>query len=130
VKVKKIVYMKNKFAINDLNGLKARQMALLAESDMHAEAVLLDSKSYVKDFSLSNLVKKKPESVLNLDVRRPASSSVLSGKILALALPIILNKTIFKKSGFITKAAVTFISSKTGAKIGGRLMKYINRLRK
>ena len=122
--------MKNKFAINDLNGLKARQMALLAESDMHAEAVLLDSKSYVKDFSLSNLVKKKPESVLNLDVRRPASSSVLSGKILALALPIILNKTIFKKSGFITKAAVTFISSKTGAKIGGRLMKYINRLRK
>ena len=130
MKVKKIVYMKNKFAINDLNGLKARQMALLAESDMHAEAVLSDSKSYVKDFSLSNLVKKKPESVLNLDVRRPASSSVLSGKILALALPIILNKTIFKKSGFITKAAVTFISGKTGAKIGGHLMKYINRLRK
>jgi hypothetical protein len=130
VKVKKIVYMKNKFAINDLKGLKARQMALLAESDMHAEAVLLDSKSYVKDFSLSNLVKKDSESVLNLDVRRPASSSALTGKILALALPIVLNKTIFKKSGFITKAAVTFISGKTGAKIGGHLMKYINRLRK
>ncbi|MEJ7559694.1 MAG: hypothetical protein WKF66_15400 [Pedobacter sp.] len=122
--------MKNKYEINDLNGLKARQMALLAESDMHAEAVLMDSKSYVQDFSLSNLIKRKPEPVLNISLKKPDSSAMLSGKILSLALPIILNKTIFKGSGFITKAAVTFISSKTGAKLGGRLVKYINRLKK
>jgi hypothetical protein len=130
MKVKKIVYMKNKIAIIDLNGLKARQMALLAESDMHAEAIIMDSKSYVQDFSLKNLVKKEPKPVLGLNLKKPDSSSLLSGKILSLALPLILNKTLFKGSGFITKAAVTFISSKTGAKLGGHLVKYISKLRK
>jgi hypothetical protein len=130
MKVKKIVYMKNKYAINDLNGLKARQMALLAESDMHAQAVVADTKSYVQNFSMKDLVHKEPAPALNLKLRKPDASSQLSGKILSLALPLILNRTIFKGSGFITKAAIGFISSKTGAKLGSHLFKYINKFSK
>lgn len=122
--------MKNKYAINDLKGLKARQMALLAESDMHAEAVVVDTKSFVQDFSLKNIVKKEPKPLLNVKVRKPDSSSLLSGKVLSLALPLILNKTIFKGSGLLTKAAVGLISSKTGATIGGHLVKYLSKFSK
>jgi hypothetical protein len=123
--------MKNKYVINDLDALKARQMALLAESDMHAQAIVIDTKSYLDDLSLANLVKKKePKPLVNMDIRKPDSNSLLSGKILSVALPLILNKTIFKGSGLITRAAVSLISSKTGAKIGGHLVKYISKLSK
>ena len=122
--------MNNKYMINDLNGLKARQMALLAESDMHAEAVLMDTKTYVKDFSVGNLLKSDPKPPLNLKLKKPDSSALLSGKVLSLAVPIILNKTLFRGSGFITKAAIGMISSKAGAKIGGHLVKYISKFTK
>jgi hypothetical protein len=130
MKVKKIVYMKNKYEINDLTGLKARQMALLAESDMHAQAVVIDAKAYVNDFSISSLVKRDPKPSPTLKLRTPDSSSLLSGKVLSLALPLILNKTIFKGSGLITRAAVSLISSKTGAKLGGHLVKYLSKFSK
>lgn len=130
MKVKKIVYMNNKYKINDLNGLKARQMALLAESDMHAEAIVIDAKSYVEDFSIGNLLKSDPKPVVDLKLKKPDTSSLLSGKILSLALPLILNKTIFRGSGLITRTAVGLISSETGAKIGGHLVKYISKLTK
>lgn len=122
--------MKNKYAINDLKELKARQMALLAESDMHAQAVVIDTKSYIQDFSLSTLVKSEPKPLVNMKLRKPDSSSLLSGKVLSLALPLILNKTIFKGSGLITRAAVSLISSKTGAKLGGHLVKYLSKFSK
>jgi len=122
--------MNNKYKINDLNGLKARQMALLAESNMHAEAIVIDAKTYVDDFSIGNLLKSDPKPAVELKFKKPDSSSLLSGKILSLALPLILNKTLFKGSSLITRTAVGMISSKTGAKIGGHLVKYIARLTK
>ena len=122
--------MKNKYAIIDLKGLKARQMALLAESDMHAQAVVIGTKLHLQDFSLKNMLKKEPKPLVNMNIRKPDSSSLLSGKVLSLALPLILNKTIFKGSGLITRAAVSLISSKTGAKIGGHLVKYLSKFSK
>jgi hypothetical protein len=122
--------MKNKYAINDMKGLKARQMALLAESDMHAQAVYSDAKTYVSKFTLSDLVKTEKKSPLVLGIKKPNSSALLFGKVLSLALPLILNKTIFKGSGFVTKAAVGLISSKTGARLGGHLVKFLSKFSK
>jgi len=123
MKVKKIVYMKNKYTINDLSGLKARQMALLLESDRHAEEIFKEARSCIQDFSIVNLFKEDPRQKLNLKFKKQHNSSLLSSKILSLALPLILNRTIFKGSGLVTRAAVGMISSKTGANIGSYLIK-------
>ncbi|RZK76678.1 MAG: hypothetical protein EOO92_14250 [Pedobacter sp.] len=117
--------MRNKYNFNTLEELKAKQLALKSESIMHGQAILLDAKTYANDFSVFDFIKPKPKPALSLALKKTDADSMLSGKILSYGLPLLLNKTLFKGSGIITKTIVGMLSSKTGAKLGGLLVNYL-----
>ncbi len=78
----------------------------------HREVMLKeDSKNYIKQFSLGNLIKKfaTPSGFLKLD-----ENTNITSKVMSLALPLLLNSTLFKGSGVITKALGALVSGKVG----------------
>lgn len=70
-----------------------------------------DAKAYIKQFSPLNLIKDflNPQSLKKLD-----DKTNLSGSIMSLVLPLLLNKTVFRGSGFITKSIAALVSGKIG----------------
>jgi len=70
-----------------------------------------DTKSYIKQFSPLKLIKNflNPQSLRNFDEK-----TNLSGSIMSLILPMFLNKTVFRGSGFITKSLAALVSGKIG----------------
>ncbi|MGY4385818.1 hypothetical protein ACVWYN_002866 [Pedobacter sp. UYP24] len=125
MKVKKIVWMKNKYKFNGLKDLQAKQLELKSETQLSGEHILANAKLIATDFSVNKLFKAKIQKKSLISTKKLNSNDMLSGKIVSFALPLLLNKTIFKGSGILTKTAVGLISSKTGAKIGGYLFKLL-----
>ncbi|MHA4895961.1 hypothetical protein ACXZ1K_14510 [Pedobacter sp. PWIIR3] len=117
--------MKNKYNFNGLKDLKEKQLALKSEAQLHGHHILSDARAIATGFSFSNILGPKPRKKLPIAIKKPNSNDMLSGKIVSFALPLLLNKTVFKGSGLITKTLVGLISSKTGAKIGGHLIKLL-----
>ena len=70
-----------------------------------------DTKAYINQFSIGNLIKKyaTPSGFLKFDEKTNISS-----KIMSIALPFLLNSTLFKGSGIITKALAALVSGKVG----------------
>ena len=70
-----------------------------------------DTKTYINQFSLGNLIKRyaTPSSFLKFDEK-----TNISGKIMSVVLPMLLNSTIFRGSGLITKAIGAIVSGKVG----------------
>lgn len=102
--------------INTLDDLHAQVQALKADYIQRGELLKQDTKNYVKQFSLGNLIKKyaTPSSFLKFDEK----TNILS-KVMSIALPLLLNKTLFKGSGLITKAIATLVSGKVGQSLDG-----------
>ncbi len=97
--------------INTLDDLHRQVQLLRADYVQRGELLKQDTKSYVKQFTLGNLIKKyaTPSSFLKLDEK-----TNISGKIMSVALPMLLNSTLFRGSGFITKALGALVSGKVG----------------
>lgn len=70
-----------------------------------------DAKTYIKQFSPINLIKNflTPKSLSKLD-----EQTNISGTIMSFLLPMFLNKTVFRGSGFITKSIAALVSGKVG----------------
>ena len=89
-----------------------KQIQLL-KADYKAKEMMLkeDSKTYIKQFSIFNMIKKyaTPNSFIKLDEKTNISS-----KIMSVLLPMILNSTVFRKSGLITKALGALVSGNLG----------------
>jgi hypothetical protein len=70
-----------------------------------------DARAYIKKFSPMNLLADffNPKSLLKLDEK-----TNLSGSIMSLLLPMFLNKTVFRGSGFLTKSIAALVSGKLG----------------
>lgn len=70
-----------------------------------------DAKSYIKQFSPINLIKDflNPQSLKKFD-----DKTNISGSIMSFVLPMLLNKTVFRGSGFITKSIAALVSGKVG----------------
>lgn len=84
----------------------------LKQDIKHREAQLLvDSKTYIKSFSPFSLLKKfaTPNGLLKLDEK-----THLSSKLMSVVLPMLLNSTVFRGSGLITKALGALVSRKVG----------------
>lgn len=83
------------------------------KTDYKQRGVLLgeDTKTYVKQFTLGNLIKKyaTPSGFLKFDEK-----TNISGKIMSIVLPMLLNSTVFRGSGLITKALGALVSGKVG----------------
>jgi hypothetical protein len=102
--------------INTLEDLHTQVQALKADYTQRGELLKEDSKNYVKQFSPGNLIKKfaTPSSFLKFDEKTNISS-----KIMSIVLPLLLNKTLFRGSGLITKALGALISGKVGKSLDG-----------
>lgn len=70
-----------------------------------------DVKVYVKQFTPGNLIKRyaTPSAFLKVDDKLNISS-----KLMSLVLPVLMNSTLFRGSGFITKTLVGLATSKMG----------------
>ncbi|TKC05294.1 hypothetical protein FA047_14680 [Pedobacter frigoris] len=109
--------MKNKrYNIKNLEELHARVCSLKAENELQGAALVKDTKAYLKQFTFGSLIKKyaTPSAFLKIDDKLNISSSVMS-----LALPLLMNSTLFRGSGIITKALVGLASGKVGKALDG-----------
>jgi hypothetical protein len=104
--------MKNKkYNINNLDELQAMLSLLKVQNNVQGEALASDAKHYLQQYTPGNLIKKyaTPSNFLKADEQLNISSKVMS-----LALPLLMNNTLFRGSGFITKALVGLASGKVG----------------
>lgn len=97
--------------INTLDELHKQVQLLKIDYKQRGELLKTDTKAYVKQFTLGNLIKKyaTPSSFLKLDEK-----TNISGKIMSVLLPMLLNSTVFRGSGIITKAVGALVSGKVG----------------
>jgi len=97
--------------INTLDDLHNQVQLLKADYTQRGEMLKGDAKVYIKQFTLGNLIKKyaTPSSFLKLDEK-----TNISGKVMSIVLPMLLNSTVFRGSGFITKAVSALVSGKVG----------------
>lgn len=97
--------------IRTLAELHAEIQRLKADYYYREVQLKLDSKAYINQFSLGKLIKKyaTPSGFLKLDEKTHISS-----KIMSIVLPMLMNSTIFRGSGLITKALGALVSGKVG----------------
>ena len=92
-----------------------REVVIL-KADYKGREIMLkdDASAYIKQFSIFNLLRKytSPSGLFKLDEK-----THISGKIMSMVLPLILNKTLFRGSGFITKALAAVVSGKLGSSL-------------
>ncbi|WP_461788859.1 hypothetical protein [Pedobacter sp.] len=102
--------MRNK-DIKSLDELKLELKQLKSEYLLKETLLKEDVRSYVKQFSPMKLITDffSPKSLLKLDEK-----TNLSGSIMSLILPMFLNKTVFRGSGFLTKSVAALVSGKLG----------------
>ncbi|MFF5381797.1 hypothetical protein [Pedobacter suwonensis] len=97
--------------IRNLEDLQARKLELKVEYTLKQNMLKTDAKTYFKQFTLSALIKKyaTPNNLFKADEKLN-----ISGTAMSLLLPMVMNKTLFRGAGFLTKAAVGFVSGKVG----------------
>lgn len=108
--------MKTTKNINNLAELHAEMYRVKADYLQREIQLKEDTKAYFKQFSPLNLLKKyaTPSGLLKLDEK-----TNITGKIMSILLPLLMNKTIFRGSGFITKAIAALVSGKVGKSFDG-----------
>lgn len=100
--------------IQTLEDLHAEQLKLKAICESQERQLKADASYYVKQFTPGGFIKK----LLNRgNIEKVDGALNLSGKVMSLVLPFFLNKTVFKGSGFLTRAIVGLISNKVGGKM-------------
>ncbi len=97
--------------IRTLEQLRQEQILLKASYLHQEEALKADVKSYLSQFTLGHFLRKftRPSELFKLD-----DKTNLTGKAMSLLLPLLLNKTFFRGSGFITKSLAALVSGKIG----------------
>ncbi|MCZ4243416.1 hypothetical protein O0955_05305 [Pedobacter sp. HCMS5-2] len=103
--------MRSYKTIRTLEDLQAKKLELKLEYTSKQTLLKTDSKAFFKQFTLGSLIKKyaTPSNLFKVD-----DKFNISGTIMSLLLPTVMNKTIFKSSGFLTKAVVGLASGKLG----------------
>ena len=103
--------MRRKYNIKNAEELQAAISGLKAEYTMQEERLVSDAKIYAKQYSFKSLTKRylTPSNLLKADDQLNISSKVMS-----FLLPVLMNNTLFRGSGFITKTLVGLATSKVG----------------
>jgi hypothetical protein len=106
--------MKKYSDINNISDLNRHMAVLKTDYTVREQLLKRDAKNYVKQFTPMNLIKKylTPSTLLKADDKLNISSKVISW-----VLPLLMNSTIFRGSGLLTKALVGIASNKIGKKV-------------
>lgn len=97
--------------IQNIEDLQKEIFVLKAAYKMQGDLLKQDSKLYLKQFTFGALIRKyaTPSSFIKMDDKLNISS-----KLMSMILPVLMNSTLFRGSGFITKALVGLATSKVG----------------
>lgn len=103
--------MSKKYNINNLHDLNVRLTSLKVDYKIQETMLKEDARTYALQFTPGNLIKKyaTPSAFLKADDKLNISS-----KLMSLVLPALMNNTLFRGSGFITKTLVGLATSKFG----------------
>ena len=103
--------MSKKYNFNNLDDLNHRLLSLKVDYKLQETMLVADAKGYVKQFTFGSLIKKyaTPSAFLKADDKLNISS-----KLMSMVLPVLMNSTLFRGSGFITKTLVGLATSKVG----------------
>jgi hypothetical protein len=103
--------MNKNYNIQSLHDLQTRMVSLKVAYKVQEAVIQNDVKVYVKQFTLGNLIKKyaTPSAFLKADNKLNISS-----KLMEMVLPVVMNSTFFRGSGFITKTLIGLATSKVG----------------
>lgn len=104
--------MKKNYNIKSLDELRQYKQILNQESATQEIWMKETATTLIKSFSLPDMLAKavKPSG-------HPSASKSMTSNVLGLALPVVLNKTLFKKSGWLTKMIVGLVSRQIGKRI-------------
>lgn len=105
--------MKRNYNIKSLDELRKYKQVLNLESGTQEIWMKETATTLIKSFSLAGLMGKAVKPSLG---KKSASESITSN-VLGVALPVVLNKTLFRKSGWFTKIVVGFVSRQIGKRI-------------
>lgn len=111
--------MKASTNITSLDELKARQALLNAEQSLLAKEIVSDGKTALVSLPAVTLFKPDdPLKIIKVDgeINIPA-------KVFSYLLPLLVNRILFRKSGFITRMVMTMIARRIGIKIGPKITK-------
>ncbi|WP_432712270.1 hypothetical protein [Pedobacter sp.] len=103
--------MSKRYNIQNLEQLQAQLFMLKSGYTEKGSLLTQNVKLYVKQYTLGSLIRKyaTPNALLKIDDKMNISSKVMS-----FVLPVIMNSTFFRGSGFMTKALVGLATSKMG----------------
>ncbi|SDM49480.1 hypothetical protein [Pedobacter antarcticus] len=103
--------MIKKGSINNLHDLNVQMIGLKVEYKIQEVKLKDDVKTYVSQFTPGNLIRKyaTPSAFLKVDDKLNISS-----KLMSMVLPMLMNSTVFRGSGFLTKTLVGLATSKVG----------------
>lgn len=103
--------MSKKYNVNNLQELNAKLISLKVDYKMQEAALKGDVQVYVKQFTPAALIKKyaTPSLLFKADDKLNISS-----KLMSMVLPLVINSTLFRGSGFLTKSIVGLATSKVG----------------
>ena len=100
-----------KYNIKNLEELQSTMSSLNVQQKMQGQELVVDAKHYLQQYSPGNLLKKY---ATPSNFKKADEELNISGKVMSLVLPLLMNNTIFRGSGFITKAIVGLASGKVG----------------
>lgn len=103
--------MSKRYNIQNLEDLHSQILILKSDYTIQGDLLKENAKGYVKQFTLGSLIKKyaTPSAFLKMDDKLNISS-----KLMSMVLPILMNSTVFRGSGFMTKALVGLATNKFG----------------
>jgi hypothetical protein len=103
--------MKKRYNIQNLEALQAQIFMLKSGYVVKGDLLKENVKIYVKQYTIGSLIKKyvTPNSLMKMDDKLNISSKVMS-----FVLPVLMNTTLFRGSGFMTKALVGLATNRMG----------------
>jgi len=108
----------------DLDELKSRQAALNAEQSMLGKEIVAEVKAALVTLPVVSLLKPAdPLRIIKVD-----GKINVPGKIFSYLLPIVVNQTLFRKSGFVTRIITAMIARRVGKRIGPKVAMWLIRM--
>lgn len=103
--------MRSNKNIRNLAQLQQELAFLKLSYEQKGSQIKVDTKTYIANFSIFNLIKKHatPSALLKFD-----DKTNIVGKLMSTILPLIINKTLFRNAGFITKILTGLGANKLG----------------
>lgn len=109
--------MKTNIKLNNLAELKAKQASLKAEQVTLGKEIISEGKNMMISLPVQGLLKPADP----LKMLKTNGKINLPGKNFSQLLALVVNRTLFRRSGFVTRIITAMIARKIGRRIGPKI---------